>query len=207
MKFPKLAGIYCILNISNSKVYIGSSIHIRTRWDRHKSDLRCGVHQSAHLQRAWIKYGEQNFKFFIIEVVLNATKEKLLSREQLFINYNQSYDILHGYNILKIAGSRLGAEHTDAAKEKMSTYRKGSKLSETTKLKIGAAHKGRKFSEHTIKLIVAKNKGRVFSSEARLNMSKGQMGKKQTEASKLKRSLSALAYWQNKKSQMNKACE
>ena len=62
-----MCGVYMIKNKINGKFYIGSSVDITYRWARHKRQLRNGNHHSIHLQRAWDKYGEENFEFKVIE--------------------------------------------------------------------------------------------------------------------------------------------
>ena len=62
-----ISGIYCIENIITHKKYIGQSINIKDRWSKHKSELNHQTHDNDYLQKAWNKYGENNFKFYIIE--------------------------------------------------------------------------------------------------------------------------------------------
>lgn len=79
----KVSGIYCIVNIKNSKRYIGSSKNIRQRLWSHRAELRNDKHENAHLQAAWNKYGEYNFDYYILE---NCDESLLLEREQWYIN-------------------------------------------------------------------------------------------------------------------------
>lgn len=44
--------IYCIKNLSNNKVYIGSATRGRERWRGHRCLLRRNKHFSCHLQYA-----------------------------------------------------------------------------------------------------------------------------------------------------------
>lgn len=84
-------GIYMIINLINGKKYIGSSINIRQRLWEHRATLRHNKHYNNHLQRAWNKYGEENFDFSILE---RCPKEKRFEREQYYV------DSLHPeYNI------------------------------------------------------------------------------------------------------------
>lgn len=112
MKIINNSGIYKILNWSTNKFYIGSAIRLRHRLDCHKSELRANKHRNSKLQNAWNKYGEKDFTFHVLE---HCEKYKLLEREQYYID-----TLKPEYNILKIAGSRLGFKHDDKAKEKMS---------------------------------------------------------------------------------------
>lgn len=57
-------------------------------------------HCNAYLQNAWNKYGESNFKFEIIEL---CTEDKLLKREQIWLDKTKCYDKNIGYNLSKSA--------------------------------------------------------------------------------------------------------
>ena len=63
----KVSGIYCIENVVNHKIYIGSSKNIYQRLLKHFALLRHNKHENAHLQNAWNKYGESSFEWFVIE--------------------------------------------------------------------------------------------------------------------------------------------
>ena len=77
--------IYEIRNIQNNKVYIGQTWVPKNRQKRHFSDLRCGRHDNPHLQKAFIKYGEENSfygKTHSIEAK-NKISEKMKERGKL----------------------------------------------------------------------------------------------------------------------------
>lgn len=89
---------YVIRNISNGKIYVGSSVDSRKRFWEHRKMLRSNTHHSIALQRAWNKYGEDFFKFEVLEVF--NTKEEIRNAEQLLLDehygkpncYNTSSD-------------------------------------------------------------------------------------------------------------------
>lgn len=83
-------GIYKIKNIINNDCYIGSAKDINRRWQRHKSALKHNHHENIHLQRAWNKYGEENFIFEIIE---ECDINDLLIIEQKYLDLNPEYNI------------------------------------------------------------------------------------------------------------------
>lgn len=61
--------IYKIRNVVNDKFYVGSTNSTKVRFKNHRRLLRNGKHHCKHLQAAWNKYGEDCFKFEVIEVV------------------------------------------------------------------------------------------------------------------------------------------
>jgi group I intron endonuclease len=117
-KNMKHSGIYKIVNKVNGLVYIGSSKSIESRFWGHKTSLRRKEHHSTHLQYAWLKYGEENFNFEILEDIQNPTKELLESREQYWIDYYNSADKKFGYNVCKKAYSCFGVERAERDKTK-----------------------------------------------------------------------------------------
>jgi group I intron endonuclease len=150
------SGIYKIVNQVDGKFYIGSAISFRKRWNAHRSGLKRNIiYANPHLQRAWNKYGEENFEFEVIEEVLD--KSKLIEREQHYLD-----TLKPGYNICPIAGSRLGCKGY---------------CSEETKKKISEAAKqnhpfrGKHHSEETKRLLSSKAKGRIRTEEHRKNLS------------------------------------
>lgn len=108
-----MSGIYIIRNTINNKIYIGSSIDIQKRWNTHKRDLMKNIHHSIILQRAYNKYGENNFSYEIIENISN--RDILISREQIWLDFFKPE-----YNICVTAGSNLGRKF-DTYKKKILT--------------------------------------------------------------------------------------
>lgn len=122
-KVKRICGIYKITNIVNGKFYIGSSKEIIQRWVDHRYLLNSNNHHSKHLQSSWNKHGEQSFLFEIVE---ECEKEKLIEREQfyldnllkadLFLRKESNYFIENGYNINPIVrgmGVRASTESVD----------------------------------------------------------------------------------------------
>jgi hypothetical protein len=54
-------GVYCIKNTITNKVYIGSSLNIKSRLKTHIFSLKNNKHHSLKLQRSYNKYGKDNF--------------------------------------------------------------------------------------------------------------------------------------------------
>ena len=91
-----LCGIYCIENLINNKKYIGLSRDIRRRWLEHRSELSRGVHINTCLQKAWQKYGEKAFKFYIVEL---CDEKHLCERERYYIKTYNTLSHEQGYNL------------------------------------------------------------------------------------------------------------
>ena len=138
---PNSSGIYQIKCLHNGKVYIGSSVRIRNRISRHVMDLRKQVHSNRHLQNAFNKYGESNFKVVVLKLCL---RDNLACIEQYYLDKFRSYDRAKGYNFYKKAYSPKGHFTSEETKKKISASLKGHFTSEETKKKIGRAHRGKK---------------------------------------------------------------
>ena len=126
--------IYKIINSENSKIYIGSAAFYDKRLGTHINLLRNNKHNNPHLQSAFNRYGEESFKFEIIEKVDKV--ENLLNREQYWLDFYKSYDRNIGYNISKIAGSNLGNKLSEKAKKKISEFQKNRPKSLETRNKF-----------------------------------------------------------------------
>lgn len=144
---PKSPGIYLIKNKINGNQYVGSAKNMNYRYTQHVCGLRHGGHINSHLQNAWIKYGENEFEWTVLEDVefvedVKELKKRLLDREQYWI------DKLHPeYNILKAAGSTLGFHHSEETKAKISNTTKGIKKSKEHAKHIREGQKGRPLRE------------------------------------------------------------
>jgi group I intron endonuclease len=140
-----MSGIYKITCLPTGKIYIGSSIHINVRWNIHKHQLRKNTHDNPYLQRAWDKYGENNFKFEIIEI----SKPNLLTENELkWFKKTNCCNPKFGFNIGKNPDrTMLGRFHTKESRLKISIARSGTIASKETKLKMSLAAKGRKKSK------------------------------------------------------------
>jgi len=139
-------GIYKILNIVTEDFYIGSAAHFYNRKSKHLGTLRNGTHNNRHLLNAYNKYGENNFKFFLIEECL---KEELPIKEQKYID-----ELKPHYNICTLVEGRWGLKHEEITKEKIRKsvikFHKEKGLSQDSKNKIANTLKGRKQSLETI---------------------------------------------------------
>ncbi|MBQ8625423.1 MAG: GIY-YIG nuclease family protein [Agathobacter sp.] len=90
-----MIGIYKITNITNGKAYIGQSINIEKRW-RSEQNAAFEPNSAAYeypLQRAFRKYGLNNFTFEIIE---ECQQSELNNKEMYWIQHHNTF--FNGYN-------------------------------------------------------------------------------------------------------------
>lgn len=104
-------GVYFIINIIDNKFYVGHSSNILKRFSAHKSYLRRNIHHCAFLQRAWNKYGEDNFDFKVFKTC-NTIEESILL-EQKFIDHCK---ILYNTSKKATSGGDLISNHPNRTK-------------------------------------------------------------------------------------------
>jgi len=120
-----ISGIYKITSITSGKIYVGCASNVRTRINSHLYDLKREKHKNSYLQKAWIKYGEENFVFEIIE---ECTITDLHAREHYWVNKLNCLDRTIGYN-LKPTDPNGCSIHSEETKEKLRQANKGKKPS------------------------------------------------------------------------------
>ena len=120
--FNQLSGIYRILNKINGNCYIGSSLNVEKRYKHHLSILRHNSSRCSILQKAFNKYGEDNFEF---QVILCCKPEyRLYYEQQLIRELNSQYNVF-----TNVSDSPL----------RQFTF------TEQSKLKMSIAHKGKNY--------------------------------------------------------------
>ena len=122
------SGIYKITNTVNGKFYIGSSVDLERRFNKHMGTLAKNTHANPILQRAWNKHGADKFTFEVIEECANDQKV-CFEREQYYLDLLKPY-LEIGYNVSKHAAG--GDNFTlnpskEAIREKMSILNAGDK--------------------------------------------------------------------------------
>ena len=90
------SGIYKIENTVNGKVYVGQTKDLHKRKLEHFASLRTNKHHNAHLQSAFNKYGEEYFRFSVVE---ECGFEDLNDKEIYWINKLKAIDDQCGYNL------------------------------------------------------------------------------------------------------------
>ena len=125
---PRDSGIYGIRNRLTGQIYIGSALKISKRWAIHRWQLARGTHHSFRLQEAWdAEACPDIFEFLVIEMV---RPEQLVSAEQWWIDFYESYDPAYGYNIEPSADSSLGRACREQTREKISKANAGRRADE-----------------------------------------------------------------------------
>jgi group I intron endonuclease len=192
------AGVYQITNAVNSDRYIGSSVNIWTRWKTHTSRLRKSNHCNSYMQRAWDKYGEENFT---LTPLILCERFELERYEQLCLDalkpeYNVTLDVS-----APMRGMKFSKEHRDKIAKALigNKSRLGHKSTEEQKRKISAAHTGKKLSEEHCANIGLSKRGNTFrrgvklSDETREKLRLSHLGHIPTEETKAKMSESQKA--------------
>jgi len=171
INFKNKSGNYHILNLLNNKIYFGSAKNLYSRMTTHYSLLNLNKHHNKHLQNAWNKYGEENFKFFVNQIIEDG--ENVLEREQFNIDLFKQYKPELLYNINPIAGSLLGFKHSEETRKKMSEHSAKNNL-------------GKPMSEDAKKKLSETNLGKKHSEESKIKMSISRKGKPKPESFKEK---------------------
>ena len=169
--------IYKIRNVINDKFYVGSTVDSRKRFWAHRKALRLGNHDCIHLQRAWDKYGEDCFKFEVIEQ-LNS-KEELYPAEQKWLDEHFGKD--HCYNVAAHADSPMRdaspeiraklAEKTKAWLEREGHPRQGIAHTEESRAQMSATRTGKAAGTEHYRY------GKTVSEETRKKIGDTQRGK------------------------------
>lgn len=162
----RFCGIYYIKNLINEKYYIGQAQDIFKRWRDEKRDLN--KEQDAwnkHLQRAWKKYGENNFEFSVIEI---CSIDMLDEREIYWISYFDSYN--NGYNQTLGGDGCRGHKCSEETRSKIRASAICRKPSDSTRKKLSEIHTGVIFTEERKAKIGEANKKRVYSNEQKKKM-------------------------------------
>lgn len=182
MSIYKQFGIYRITNLINGKTYIGKTgMSFGDRWDCHKAQLNGGYHDNPHLQKAWRKYGKDNFEFAIVEIVDDVSKLDDLEIKYIhqYKEANMCYNITPGGD-----GGALGRHLSDETKriigEKNRISMTGKKHSEETRHKMSESQKLRyknwtdEDRKRHGKISSERASGYKWSDESKKNFSKTQ---------------------------------
>lgn len=146
-----ICGVYQILNTKNGKVYIGISKDCYTRWAQHRGNLRRNKHRNIHLQSSWNKYGEESFRFNILEKCDAKTIDSdfLRNKEVKWIKRFDSFK--NGYNLTSGGDGSPLVEFSKDRNRKISEKLKGRKYPGNSRGMSAVARK-----------IVCLNSGKIY---------------------------------------------
>lgn len=167
--------IYFIENKVDGKKYVGQSIHK----DRPLDHLAGRKNGSTLVIRAMKKYGRENFKYEIIEVVnltglsTKGVRERMCVREQHWMDFH-GCTAPSGYNICPAAGSTLGLERTDEWRANIAKTMIDREI--TWGDKISKAHIGVPLTAEHRAAVSRGNMGKIPTAEHRANISRSKMG-------------------------------
>ena len=105
--------VYMWTNLVNGKKYVGQTQCFGQRMARY----RCG-YRKTNIEKAIHEYGTENFDIVVLE--RDVPLDMLNEREQYWIDYYQTYDEKHGYNVQRYARSNRGYKHTQEWRDKFS---------------------------------------------------------------------------------------
>jgi group I intron endonuclease len=178
-------GVYRIYFIGNDKSYIGLTKGFKGRSNQHLRVLRQDKHFNIYLQRAFNKYGEDNFR---IELIEECDKSDLSKKEKEYIRIYDSFK--NGFNL-----TTGGEECTisEDVKKRISEKHKGKIIKAETRQKLREINLGKKLMQKTKDKISKLNRDRVLTSQQKEKMSKGGSIVR-TQATKDKMSKSRLGY-------------
>lgn len=128
-------GIYMWTHLESGKKYIGSAYDLSNRFEDYfrKSYISDKSKGNSYIYNALLIHGYSKFSLSILEYIdisnlsPEEAREKILLREQYFLDCIFSVDEPNTYNILKVAGSLLGFKHTNESKVLMSEAKAGDK--------------------------------------------------------------------------------
>lgn len=218
------SGVYSITNLVDGKVYIGSAKEFKARAHSHRSQLRKSKHHNRHLQNAFNKYGEENFVFEVLEVVIGDRSVYSQVEQKYIDQYLENWDKCYNLDTSAVTKPRrVFSKDPEVTRAKLSKASSGEnnpmygtvgelspnwgkKHSEETRAKISKAHAGKntrgrgwKHSEETKAKIRAAHKGKKLSEEHRRKLSESHKGQKPSQETLEKRSKSLKAAWARRK--------
>lgn len=187
----KVCGIYGIERLADKAIYVGQSINCRARFNQHKHHLRRRKHANKHLQNAYNLYGEDSFRFFILE---KCDTSSLDDKEQYYLDMMKKEQKVV-FNCGEVAACP-------------NRGRKLKPLTDEHKAKIAASVRGYKKSPEECRAISERKKGLITSDETKKKQSIAKKGKKQTKQHALNSAIARTGIKRNiKQESINKLIE
>lgn len=152
----KICGIYCI---SNSKYfYIGQSVDIYRRWNKHRWELKNDKHKNQIMQNVYNLYKEDDpFEYAIIK---ESEAEELNRLEKEFVI--EYYYKFPDKRCMNIADPEKCYTSNPETRQKISMTMTGRSLSEETKAKMSESRKGQKHEWSRKKMVQMDTEGNVI---------------------------------------------
>jgi len=143
--------LYAIKNVQSGKAYVGSTVGFKERISTHKRMLKRGKHHCQHLQRAWDKYGEQNFVF--VQIGQADNQKQVRELEQAFL------ELFFGNDLYNTKCCAVGMPNGDTHPSKRADWHmkllSQTMTPEERKEKYGKSSRGRK-RDHDVYSVGAK---------------------------------------------------
>lgn len=184
-------GIYRIVHLPTNREYIGQTSSFRRRFREHRRMLETGKHHAYHLQRAWNKYGPEEFAF---EPIATCPDSHRIALEQVLFD-----EFCPAFNVSPTAGSTRGVVKSAAQRAATSARFKGKKLSPEHVEKIRAANKGHVINAEQRRRLSEAHKGKVLSAEHKAKLSAALKGRIISPEHREKQRIAALARWARKR--------
>lgn len=120
--------IYMVTNKINNKIYIGQTINTLTRRKNNHIGAAQRNQDNLYFHRAIRKYGEESFKWKVVEEIISENleelKEKLNNKEIYYISLYNSNNTNIGYNLTQGGDSYSEQVQNYWDSEKSNDYRK-----------------------------------------------------------------------------------
>ncbi len=96
-------GVYQIRNTVNGKLMVGASVDLPSILNRHRAALRMGGHLNRELQKDWVEFGPEAFKFEVLDTLTPSERldydprDDLRALEELWLDKLSPFEE-RGYN-------------------------------------------------------------------------------------------------------------
>lgn len=180
-------GVYVLINIVDNHFYVGSSQKILHRLSAHRVMLISGNHRSKKLQNSFNKFGASSFYFYAVQV---KDRETAYDIEQFLLDQTMRHD----FSCNTSSDARLSSKNLTMSEEvrlKLRMLNLGKKQSQETIAKRVKHLIGKKHSPRQIEALRIYNSTKIVSQTTREKLRQINLGKKQSEETRLKKSLLA----------------
>ena len=174
----KITCVYLIRCLPTGCCYVGSTSNKNERIAAHKRLLSAGKHHAPYLQNSWVKYGEDQFEFSVIDVFSGDDGEKkewLKTFEDKWIA-----QLKPAFNVLDAAYSALGFKHPRESVDRRAALQRGKKRDPELVERIAEKRRGQKMPRDAVERVAAANRGRIKSPEEIQKLKLALTGKKKS---------------------------